>query len=135
MSKPTHAVALALVQRGDEWLVARRPRTAHLGGLWEFPGGKCHTGEAPTQAALRELFEECAVLAEAQRVLATVTCEYDDRIIHLTPVICRWLAGQAQPLASDVCRWVCTSELQHLEMPAVNAGIIRAALAGTTFKT
>jgi mutator protein MutT len=129
MTKPTYKVALALVRRGAEWLVARRLRAAHLGGLWEFPGGKCHLHETPTQAALRELLEECAVHAEPQRVLDAVICEYDDRIVHLTPVLCRWLAGQPQALASETCRWVSEAELAELEMPAVNAGIIRAAHA------
>ena len=129
MSKPTQQIALALVHRADQWLVAQRRDDAHLGGLWEFPGGKCEPDETPTQAALRELYEECAVRAEPQQVLDTVTCEYDDRIMHLTPVICRWLAGEPQPLGSQRCRWVNGAELQCLEMPAVNAGIIRAALA------
>lgn len=129
MSKPTYQVALALVRRPGEWLVALRHRAAHLGGLWEFPGGKCLANEAPTQAALRELHEECAVQAEPQCVLDVVTCEYEDRIVHLTPVLCRWLAGQPQALASEMCRWVSDAELEDLEMPAVNAGIIRAARA------
>lgn len=129
MLKPTHAVALALVQRGDHWLVAKRKRAAHLGGLWEFPGGKCQPRETPTQAALRELYEECAVRAEAHRVLDPVTCEYDDRIVLLTPVLCRWIAGEAQALASDACCWVTLAELEQLPMPTVNAVILRTAFA------
>lgn len=129
MSKPVQQIALALVRRAGQWLVAKRHGDAHLGGLWEFPGGKCLPRESPTQAALRELQEECAVRAAPEGTLNTVVCEYDDRVVYLTPVLCRWISGQPQPLGSESCRWVSSAELQRLEMPAVNAGIISAALA------
>jgi A/G-specific adenine glycosylase len=62
-------------------------------------------------------------------VLESITCAYEDRIVHITPVVCRWLSGEPRPLGSDECRWVTAKELEQLDMPAVNAGIVRAALA------
>lgn len=126
MSKPAHHVALAIVIRDEHCLVARRPAAAHLGGLWEFPGGKCEPLESAATAALRELWEECAVRAATERVFPTITVEYPDRVVHLTPVTCRWLAGEPQPIGNDACRWVPLSELNNLKMPAVNAQIIAA---------
>ena len=129
MSKPTYSIALALVYRDRRWLVAQRPPDVHLGGLWEFPGGKIEAGELPTQAALRELREECGIRASAERTLAALSCDYGDRMIHLTPVICRWEAGDAQALASQECRWVSADELRALDMPAINATIVQAITA------
>jgi mutator protein MutT len=129
MSMPTQQIALALVHREDRWLVAQRKNDTHLAGLWEFPGGKIELHETAAQAALRELYEECAVRAKAECVLDAVTCEYDDRIVQLTPVICRWDSGEPQPLGNQRCRWVSGVDLQLLEMPAVDAAIVRAALA------
>lgn len=126
MSKPVLNVALALVARGDRWLVAKRRHGTHLGGLWEFPGGKRLPHESPARAAIRELWEECAVRATPEHILPQHTWEYDDRIVHLTPIICRWIDGEAHPHSADVCRWVSADELPQLEMPAVNAAIIRA---------
>jgi len=126
--KPTYEVALALVFHDGRWLVARRKSDAHLGGLWEFPGGKLAANETPAQAAIRELFEECAVEATLLHVLDPVTYEYADRAVRLTPVICAWTSGEPQPLCADVCRWVSTEELVRLDMPRVNVTIIRAAL-------
>jgi 8-oxo-dGTP diphosphatase len=128
MPKPLHDVALALVQRADQWLVAKRRPHAHLGGLWEFPGGKCHENETVSDAAVRELIEECGVSAVAQMALERVTVEYADRIVHLTPVLCRWISGEPQPLGNEVCQWVTTAELARLEMPQINALIIRRAV-------
>jgi mutator protein MutT len=118
-------VAVALVCRNGRWLVARRKPHVHLGGFWEFPGGKCRAGETAAQAALRELHEECAVEAIAERELPAITHEYEERIVRLLPVICRWQAGEGLPLGNQECRWVATAELAGLEMPAVNAGILR----------
>lgn len=127
-SKPVFEVALALVHQGERWLVARRRADAHLGGLWEFPGGKCEPGESARAAAVRELLEECGVQAVAERELPPVTCEYAERIVHLKPVICRWEAGEPQALGNEECRWVSPAELRQLQMPAVNAGIIQILL-------
>ena len=33
-------VAAALIFRDGKLLITQRPADAHLGGLWEFPGGK-----------------------------------------------------------------------------------------------
>lgn len=129
MSKPVFEVAVALVCRDGCWLVARRRPDVHLGGVWEFPGGKRKAGETPAQAALRELHEECAVEAIAERELPGVIREYKERIVHLLPVICRWRAGEGVPLGNQECRWVATAELASLEMPAGNAEIVRELCA------
>lgn len=126
MSKPHYSVALALVRRDARWLVARRRPSAHLGGLWEFPGGKCGPDEPVAAAAVRELHEECGVDAIAELALDPVAWEYADRCVTLTPVICRWRGGEARPLGNDACRWVSLAELSELEMPPVNAAIIRS---------
>jgi mutator protein MutT len=122
---PVVAVAVALVHRRTRWLVARRHPDAHLGGLWEFPGGKCELNETPIEAALRELREECGVEAHPERTLPPLRCVYAESIVHLTPVICRWSRGTATPLHSQECRWVSLAELRRLDMPAANAEIIR----------
>lgn len=129
VARETQRIALALVRRADRWLVAQRQAQTHLGGLWEFPGGKLESGETPTIAALRELREECGVSAVAVAVLPPVTCDYGDRVVELTGVLCRWEAGEPQPLGNQGGRWVSSQELRQLAMPQINARIIALALA------
>jgi 8-oxo-dGTP diphosphatase len=125
VSKPVFEVALALVHRAGRWLVARRYADAHLGGMWEFPGGKCRSDESPSAAAVRELHEECGVRAAAEICLERLAYDYGDRLVNITPVICRWEAGEAHSIASEECRWVSREELGWLEMPPINADILR----------
>ena len=42
---PRVVVTAAVVRRRHEFLVTRRPSGVHLGGFWEFPGGKCEPCE------------------------------------------------------------------------------------------
>lgn len=125
MAKPVHNVALAAVERDGRWLVARRRPGAHLGGLWELPGGKMLPGESPKSAAVRELEEECGVGAVAQTTLEPLECEYEDRIVRLHVVLCRWVAGEPRPIENDGCKWVTLGQMRRLEMPQINQVIIR----------
>ena len=47
---PPLEVAAGLVFRDGKLLITQRPPGSHLGGLWEFPGGKREAGES---------FEQC----------------------------------------------------------------------------
>ena len=51
-------VAAAIIRRPGRVLIARRPADDHLGGFWEFPGGKIEDGESPEECLARELREE-----------------------------------------------------------------------------
>lgn len=126
VGQPVYQVAIALVLRDGRWLVAERHADAHLGGLWEFPGGKFAPPETPEQAAVRELFEECGVRAEAGRVIHELAVGYADRQIRLYAVRCRWVAGEPRPLGNARCEWVTLAELRRLPMPAANAELIAA---------
>ncbi|MGN6498085.1 MAG: NUDIX domain-containing protein [Tsuneonella sp.] len=48
-------VAAAIDGGAGKWLMQRRPPHKQHGGLWEFPGGKVESGEAPRAALVREL--------------------------------------------------------------------------------
>ena len=54
-------VVAALIRRDGEILITQRPTDVHLGGLWEFPGGKVENEESLEAALIREIDEEIGV--------------------------------------------------------------------------
>lgn len=119
-------VALAIVWREGRLLVTRRPDNVHLGGLWEFPGGKLTPGETPEACAERELHEEVRVVARARGRRASIAWEYPERRVTLHPVDCDWIAGDGNAREVSELRWVRPEELGAFEFPEANAELIRA---------
>jgi 8-oxo-dGTP diphosphatase len=117
-------VAIALVWRGERVLVTRRHAGMHLGGLWEFPGGKMRKEEAPDAAAEREVLEETGVVARARGRRPPIEWRYPERTVRLHPVDCDWLGGDGEPRGVAELRWATVAELTELEFPAANAVLI-----------
>lgn len=117
-------VALALVWRDGRLLVSRRHDDAHLGGYWEFPGGKVEPGETAAQCAMREVLEEVGVTCLAESERAPIEHEYPDRTVRLQPVDCRYVAGVAACLEVLEVRWVLPSELSRLKLPPANDALV-----------
>jgi len=132
-------VALAIVVRsgggGRCWVLAgRRPRAAHLPGLWEFPGGKIRPGESGADCAVREAAEETGVRVEVVARWPDVPHRYPDRAVRLEVYLCRWREGSPQPLGCEAVRWVRPENLPVYRFPAANQPLLhrlrRAAAAG-----
>lgn len=123
-TKPTLEIALALCIRDGSVLVTRRKAGAHLGGFWEFPGGKREVNETLEACALRELEEETGVTARAVRALAPIPWEYGERRVVLHPIECAWLAGEGALREVADVRWVRGAELLSLAFPPANAELV-----------
>ena len=61
--------AKALVRRGDSVLLTRNSVRSPRPGTWTLPGGGVDHGEAPADAAVREVAEETGLLATLQGLL------------------------------------------------------------------
>lgn len=127
-TKPLNVVALVLENHQGEILLARRANHKHLGGLWEFPGGKVEVGETQLQAIIRETKEEIDFDLPTAAPLITTTHSYDSFTLTLDV----WYyqanhpkinANENQPL-----QWVKKSELLLQNMPEADQPIIEAIL-------
>jgi len=107
-------------------LIDQRLPEGLLGGLWEFPGGKQEPGEAIEATIQRELREELAIEVTVGEELITLEHAYSHKRLRFVVHLCRWQAGEPQPLACQQVRWVAPQELSFYPFPAANARIIAA---------
>jgi len=125
----TVPVVCALIEdAAGRVLVARRPAHKHLGGLWEFPGGKIEPGEKPEAALRREIREELGCEIEVGEALAPVRHDYPEVSIELRPFVARLAAGgpAPQPHEHEELRWVTKEDMLGLPMPAADIPVAAA---------
>jgi 8-oxo-dGTP diphosphatase len=126
-------VTAAVIRRGDEYLVTRRPGGVHLEGFWEFPGGKCEPGENHARCLRREIEEELGVDVRVGRQVFEIAHEYPDRAVELHFFDCELIGEPVARLGQEM-RWVPGSDLATLEFPPADAELIRI-LGGRDSKT
>ncbi len=113
-----------LLFRSGKILISRRRKGSHLGGMWEFPGGKRETGESLEQCLERELIEELGIKIRVQDHCLTVDHTYDDRSITLHVFQCVLLGGDPKPLQSDAIQWIAPGALERFPFPPPDRKII-----------
>ena len=128
------AAALIDAERGKgggRVLLSRRPADKHMGGLWEFPGGKIADGETPEAALVRELLEELAILVEPQDLIPLTFASYPYSDFHLLmPLYACW-EWSGKPVAAEdqAFDWVNVDELGKRPMPPADEPLVAAVQA------
>jgi mutator protein MutT len=117
-------VAAGLVFRGDKLLITQRYPDAHLGGLWEFPGGKRELNETFENCLVRELREELGIEVQVGRLIESVTHTYPEQKVHLKFFRCTWKENEPQPHGCLAFRWISRSELRDYVFPAADAVLL-----------
>jgi 8-oxo-dGTP diphosphatase len=125
MTSPSRLIVVlaAIVEEDGKWLVTRRLDGTHLGGLWEFPGGKCEPAETHAACLSRELHEELDVESTIGPEVFVTEHAYPDRVIRLHFREAR-LHGEPRPVLGQEIRWVTRHELTTLEFPPADRDLI-----------
>ena len=124
-------VAAGIIAHEGRYLIARRKAGAHLGGLWEFPGGKRETGETLEECLHRELWEELNVRISAPTPFQIVRHEYPEKVVELHFFCCRIATGVAIAMDCAELRWVYPHEMASFEFPPADRPVIAALQQGT----
>ena len=120
-------VAAGLIFRDGNLLIAQRFAEVHLGGLWEFPGGKCEAGETFQACLARELREELEINVAVGRVVEELTHAYATKTVRLRFFLCSLLPGSPKPKAIGCAAfaWIGPDDLDAYEFPAADARLLQ----------
>jgi len=122
---PLIEVSAGLIFRNTRLLIAQRHPNSHLGGLWEFPGGK-REGEETFEAALvRELREELGVSVSVGEQIETVEHAYPEKRVSIRFFKCRLEEGEPRALDCHNIKWITRSELGAQPFPAADAHLLQ----------
>ncbi|MFN3585994.1 MAG: Nudix family hydrolase [Moraxellaceae bacterium] len=120
-------VVAAVIRRDGRILIARRPSHLHMGGLWEFPGGKVEPGEPVEAALLRELDEELGIIPTDFHPLIRLQHDYPDKAVCLDVWEVTAFRGEPEGREGQPLAWVAPERLRDHEFPAANHAIVTAA--------
>ena len=114
-----HVVAV-IVRRG-RYLLAKRPASGLLGGLWEFPSGEVQAGETHGRALRRVSREILGVKIAPGPHLATVTHAYSHFKVTLNVYACS-IQENAAPSPRDhvEVKWVPRTQFARYALPKAN---------------
>jgi mutator protein MutT len=117
-------VAAGLVFRQGRLLITQRPAESHLGGLWEFPGGKREPGENFEQCLIRELREELAIEVSVGELIESIHHAYPEKIVRLNFYRCILLEGVPQPRGCADFKWIDSSQLRQFRFPPADERLL-----------
>jgi 8-oxo-dGTP diphosphatase len=118
-------VAGLILDEAGRLLACKRPEGKHLGGKWEFPGGKLEEGEDPAAALVRELEEELGIIVVAGEQLTPVVWDYGRGPIRLHPIVCRIALGEPHPHEHSEIRWCGPDDLKALDWAEADVPVLK----------
>jgi len=126
-------VAAGLIFREGKLLITQRHADSHLGGLWEFPGGKREEGETFEQCLVRELREELSVRASVGELFEDLVHVYPEKTVRLKFFLCQLKAGEPEAMGCASFQWVSKAELNDFRFPAADEQLLKKLIAASEF--
>lgn len=121
-------VAAVIYNTQGDVLLAKRPAHKHLGGLWEFPGGKIELGETPFQALQRELLEELGITIVTAAPFLQLQHNYEHQSVQLDIwQVSQYIGIPSGQEGQPIC-WIKPLELPNWPLPAANQTIVAALI-------
>jgi len=128
ITAPELRVAVGLVRDAyGRVLITQRHRHVHLGGLWEYPGGKCEPGESAAAALVREFREELGLEILSAAPILNIPFVYPEHRVRLLVFRVTAWRGEPRALEGQNLRWATRAELLERAFPPANRPITAAA--------
>ena len=118
-------VAAGVLFRSGKLLITKRKKGSHLGGYWEFPGGKRERGETFQQCLQRELKEEIGVEVTVDECLHVKSHQYPEKLVYIEFFLCLAAKGDPHPLDCQEIKWIKKKELNKYEFPEADLELLQ----------
>ncbi|VAW70326.1 hypothetical protein MNBD_GAMMA10-1115 [hydrothermal vent metagenome] len=126
MSNLVHVAVALIFNQHNDVLIALRAKSAHQGGLWEFPGGKVEAGERVQAALKRELAEELGIELKTARPYKVIQHKYSDKSVRLDVWVVESFSGTPCGAEGQQIKWQPIHQLNMNEFPQANRSIIHS---------
>jgi 8-oxo-dGTP diphosphatase len=118
-------VPAGIIEGDGKVLIGRRKPGKHMGGKWEFPGGKIEPGETPEESLVRELAEELGVQARVGRFLGRAFFEGDGVSLELLVYRVEGVEGTPVLREHEELRWVKPEELLSYDLADSDRAVVK----------
>tara|TARA_Y100000590_G_scaffold421973_1_gene526181 strand:- start:67 stop:468 length:402 start_codon:yes stop_codon:yes gene_type:complete len=104
-------------------LITKRPLNVHMGGKWEFPGGKVEKDESDSEALRRELNEELSIDVIVNKLLLETKHTYQNFEVDLFFYECHVSSNKVSNNFVLEHKWIFPLELKNYSFPPANKKI------------
>lgn len=109
-----------------QFCLSQRPNHVHLGGLWEFPGGKLETGELPFAGLKRELYEELGIEVLSAKPFMSFPYDYPKKKVFLDFWLVDQFNNEPHGKEGQPVKWLNIEEITQYETPIASHPVIEA---------
>lgn len=118
-------VTAAIIWGDAKVLVAQRPKEDKLSLMWEFPGGKVESDEAPEDSLRRELFEEFEIDGTIGDFYCISEYEYPHVSVRLLAYFVTSVKGDFVVKSHEKIEWAHISQLKDYNFAPADIPIVK----------
>ena len=110
-------IGVAIIRRGNQFLVAKRPKGKAFEGKWEFPGGKVGPLELIENCLVREIREEFGMSIVVREPFKVWDYEYPNgKKFRFHSYLCEIHKGEPQLLWHEDINWADAADLKTIDL-------------------
>ncbi len=106
-------VAAAIIKKNNRYFIAKRNMNKHLGGFFEFPGGKRERNETLQEALKREILEELSIEISVDKKLGEENYKDKKTNVLIHYFFCSIIKGKIILNEHEESAWVKKSEFHN----------------------
>ena len=110
-------IGVAIIRKGNQFLVAKRPKGKAFEGRWEFAGGKLEQSESVGNCLIREIREEFGIEITVREQFKVWDYEYPNgKKFKFHGYLCEIREGEPQLLWHEDMIWANTADLKIVDL-------------------